>query len=262
MAIKFSIDYERNNFVKLLKKYNYKFSTGNIFAGEIIGLEKSLSLVDIGSNIVGSLPISEISDFQSFNINEIISIKQVSEFLLIQYNLEKNYAITSLKKFKSVFNWQRLKILNKENLIISGQLEKSTKKGKIVRVEGLKGFIINSNLPKFYRRKKLQKLILPLKFIKLNENKNKLFFSSKLAYFKNQIKYLKLHQSISGCITQVRSYGLFVNLFGLKGLLHISQISSQRISDLTKLFKKGDAIIIVIIYINLNRGRISLSLQK
>jgi small subunit ribosomal protein S1 len=258
MIIKFSLNFEKNNFVKLLTKYNYKFTIGDIFAGKVIGLEKSLYLIDIGTNILSSLPISEIFSFQSFDIKEIFDRNYIGEFILLEYNPDKNLAIISLNRLKSLIIWQRLKVFSEENLILLGQLEKSVGKGKIIRVEGFKGFIPNSHLPKYYRYKKLN---LPLKFLSLNESKNKIFLSCKLAYFINQIKYINIKQVILGCITQVKSYGLFVNLYGLKGLVHISEVSSQKIDNLTKLFKKGQIINIRILYINLNRGRISLSLK-
>jgi small subunit ribosomal protein S1 len=260
MIIKFCSDFEKNDFFKLLKKYNYQFKVGDIFAGKIIGLEKSLCLVDIGSNLLSVLPISEIGLFQSFIPQEIFTINDVCEFILLHFNLNDSILIISLKKLKSLIIWKRLKNLFKENVILSGQIEKSVKKGKILRVEGFKAFVPNSHLPRYYKRKKIQKLNLPLKFIKLNPNKNKIFLSCKLPHFKNQVKYLKIQQVVSGCITKVSSYGLFINIYGLKGLLHISQISSERINDLTQLFKKGQIINVKILYINLNRGRISLSL--
>ena len=258
MIIKFSLNSEKNNFVKILKKYNYIFNVGDIFAGKIIGLEKSLSVVDIGAKILSVLPLSEISFFKSFTTKEIFTKKDICEFVLIEYNLEKKIAIISLKKLRSSIIWQRLKIFATENVIFLGQLEKVVKKGKILRVEGLRGFIPNSHLPKYYRYKKLN---LAVKFLKLNKGKNKIFLSNKLAYFTDQVKYLPVKQVIIGCIVQVKLYGLFVNIYGLKGLLHISQISSKRIDNITKLFKKGQIINVIILYINLNRGRISLSLK-
>jgi small subunit ribosomal protein S1 len=257
MIIKFSLSLKENNFGNILKKYNYKFNLGDIFAGEIISFEKSLCLVDIGANILSSLPMSEIFSFQSYNNNEIFSINDIYEFLLIQYNLEKKIVIVSIKKLKSLIMWQRLKIFARENLIVLGQIKKSFKKGKIIKLLGLKGFLPNSHLPKYYRYKSSN---LPLKFLQLNKSTNKIFFSSKLVYFTNQIKYLKIKQTICGCVLKIKSYGLFINIYGLKGLLHISQISSQRIDDLTKLFKKGQIINVRVLYINLNRSRISLSL--
>lgn len=261
MSIKFCLNFEKNDFVKILKKYNYKFSIGDIFAGKIIGFEKSICVIDIGSNFISILPISEIFLFQSFSVREIFKIKEISEFLLLQYDLKKNIVVISLKKLKSKIIWQRLKIIAKENLIISGLLEKSTKQGKVVRIQGLKGFVTNLHLPKYYRRKKLCELNLPFKFLLLSENKNNIFVSCKLAHFKNQSKFMKTQQNFYGCIIQIKPYGLFVNVNGLKGLLHISEISSKKINDITKLFKRGQLINISILYINLTRGRISLSLK-
>jgi small subunit ribosomal protein S1 len=257
MSIKFSLLFEKNNFGTLLKKYNYNFTAGDIIAGTIISIEKNSALVDIGANTLSYLPNSEVSIFGSFFTKDIINVKETNEFVLILY--QQQQIVISLKKLKSILSWQRLKELAKENVIISGQLEKSTRQGKLVMIHGLKAFIYNYHLPKYYRRKQLIKLQLPLKLIELSETKNKIILSSKLAYFKNQSNFLKVQQSIVGCITDIKSYGLFVNIMGLKGLLHISEISSTRISNLQELFKKGDLISVTILYVNLNKGRISLS---
>lgn len=257
MSIKFSLRFEKNNFGNLLKKYNYQFTVGDIIAGTIISIEKNSALVDIGASILSYLPNNEVSPFISFLTKDIIDINETSEFVLLLYRQQQ--IVVSLKKIKSILTWQRLKELAKENLIVYGQLEKSTKQGKVVSLHGLKAFIYNYHLPKYYRRKQLVKLQLPLKLMELSESKNKIILSSKLAYFKNQSNFLKVQQSIVGCITDIKSYGLFVNIIGLKGLLHISEISSNRISNIQELFKKGDLIVVTILYVNLDKGRISLS---
>nr|YP_010443992.1 30S ribosomal protein S1 [Chattonella marina]UTE94879.1 30S ribosomal protein S1 [Chattonella marina] len=259
MSIKFSSIFEKSIFVQLLKKYNYQFTVRDIVAGKIIGFEKKSVLIDIGAKTLAYLPISEISKFQVFSTKEIFSSDEIGEFILIIYNPVKKTIIVSLKQLKSLLIWQRLKELARENLIVSGQVEKSTKQGKLITSQGFKGFVSNYHLPKYYRRKQLNKLNLPLKFLKLSENNNKILMSCKLAHFKNQTNFLKVQQVITGCITDIKPYGLFVNIYGLKGLLHISEISSKRIENLTKLFKKGQLITVTILYINLNRGRISLS---
>jgi len=262
MAIKFYRNFEKNNFANVLKKYKYQFTVGNIIAGKIVGFEKGLCKVDIGSNHTACLPLYEICLYKSFLSKEIFEKNQISEFVLLQYEPNKNISIISLKRLKSIIIWQRLKNLNQENLICFGQLQKSIKQGKFVMIQGLKSFVENSNLPKYYRHNYQQfKFRLPFKIIELSQAKNKIFVSCKLAHFKNQTNFIKTNQSICGCITQIKSYGLFVNIYGLKGLLHISEISSDRISDLTKVFKKGQLINVKILYINFNQGRIALSLK-
>lgn len=262
MSIKFSRNFEKNNFATLLKKYKYEFTVGDIIAGKIVGFEKVLCKVDIGEKYAACLPLYEVCIYQSFFLKEIFDKNQIYEFLLWQYEPNRNISIISLKKLKSIIIWQRLKNLNQENLICFGLLQKSIKQGKFVIIQGLRSFVENSNLPKYYRHNQQQfRLRLPFKIIELNETKNKIFVSCKLGHFKNQTDFIRTNQSICGCITQIKSYGLFVNIYGLKGLLHISEISSNRIPDLTKVFKKGQLINVKILYINFNQGRIALSLK-
>jgi small subunit ribosomal protein S1 len=262
MSIKFSLTFEKNPFVKLLQKYNYKFKAGDILAGKVISFEKKATLIDIGANTLAYLPISEISFFESFLTKDIFQSSDLSEFLLFSYNETERKFIVSISKLKSILTWKRLKQLANENFIFSSKVEKSTKQGKIVNIQGFKAFVTNSHLPKYYRRKYLKKLNLPLKFLELSETKNEILFTCKLAYFKNQSNFLKVQQSILGTITTIQPYGLFVNIYGLKGLLHISEISEKRINDLNKVFKKGQLINVRILYINFNTGRISLSVKQ
>nr|YP_010443860.1 30S ribosomal protein S1 [Vacuolaria virescens]UTE94747.1 30S ribosomal protein S1 [Vacuolaria virescens] len=259
--MKFSLISEKNTFVQLLNKYNYQFTVGHKIVGKIRGFEKAAALVDIGAKTNAYLPLSEIFLFQSFSIKELFFINEVSEFILFSYNSKEKIIIISLKKLKSLLKWQRLKELSKENLITSSKIIKSNRQGKIVLLDGFKAFISNSHLPKYYRRKTPRKFEIPVKIIELTETKNKIFLTSKLAYFKNQISFLKVQQTAIGCISQIKPYGLFINIYGLKGLLHISEISSERITSLNTIFKKGQLINVNILYINLNRGRISLSLK-
>ena len=259
MPIKFSSIFEKSIFAQLLKKYDYQFSVGDIVAGTIISFEKESVLIDIGAKTLAYLPISEVSQFQVFSIKDVFVLNEICEFVLINYNPTKKILIISLKQLKSLLTWQRLKELARENLIVSGQVEKSAKQGKSITIQGLRGFVSNSHLPKYYRRKQLNKFDLPLKFLELSEVENKILMSCKLAHFKNQTNFLKVQQIITGCIVDIKPYGLFVNIYGLKGLLHISEISSKRIGDLTKLFKKGQLITVTVLYINLNKGRTSLS---
>jgi small subunit ribosomal protein S1 len=259
MSINFKSDFENNFFNILFKKYNYEFSSGDIISGKFISLEKFGALVDIGAKKLSYLPISEVSPFYAFSSKNLFNRNDFLEFILTKYDTQKNIILISLKKFKSILNWQIFKELIRDDIIISGQVRKSSKQGKLVFINGLKGFIFNSHLPKYYRRKQLNKLNLPLKFLELAEGKNKILLSCKLAHFKNQTNFLKPQQILIGCVIEVKPYGLFVNIYGAKGLLHISEISSKRINNLSNLFKKGQLITVTVLYINLNKGRISLT---
>lgn len=260
MYIKFSLNFENNYFFRILKKYNYQFADGDILAGKIISFEKYGFILDIGTKILAYLPKSELFfEKKIFSSEEIFQYGETCEFLLYHYDDKKKIAITSIVELKIISIWQRINEMSKENIIAMGKHKKATKHGKIINIQGLRGFIFNSELPKYYRRKQLSKFVLPLIFIKINYQKNYLFFSCKLTFFKNQIGLIKTQKSFTGCITQIKSYGLFINIYGIKGFLHISEVSSKRIKNLIELFKIGDLIFVTPLSINKNLGRISLS---
>lgn len=260
MYIKFSLNFEENYFFKILKKYNYQFTNDDILAGKIISFEKYGFVLDIGTKILAYLPKSELFfEKNIFYSKEIFKYGENFELLLYYYDYKKKIVLTSISELKTIALWQRIHEISKEKIITRAKHKKATKHGKIINIQGLRGFVFNSELPKYYRRKQLNKLILPLIFLKLNYQKNFLFFSCKLTFFKNQIGRLKIQKSFNGCVTQVKSYGLFINIYGIKGFLHISEISSKRIKNLPLLFKTGDLILVTVLFINKNLGRISLS---
>ena len=78
MAIKFYRNFEKNNFANVLKKYKYQFTLGNIIAGKIVGFEKGLCKVDIGSNYTACLPLYEICLYKSFLSKEIFEKNHAS----------------------------------------------------------------------------------------------------------------------------------------------------------------------------------------
>jgi small subunit ribosomal protein S1 len=86
--------------------------------------------------------------------------------------------------------------------------------------------------------------------------------SSRLAFLKKQSYLLKVGMIRTGCIISIKSFGIFLNVQGIKCLLHISEISTQKIMNLNSLYKKGDELKIKIIYIDLNEGRVALSMKR
>ena len=141
MSINFTSNFENSFFELLFKKYNYQFSKGDIIAGKVISFEKFGTLIDIGAKVLAYLPSSEISSFQAFLTKQLLNRGELLEFVLTDYRPNKKTLIISLKQLKSIITWQRLKELIREDLILSGQVKKSTKQGKLIILNGLKGFV-------------------------------------------------------------------------------------------------------------------------
>ncbi|CAM9097423.1 unnamed protein product [Discosporangium mesarthrocarpum] len=254
--------FEFNRFAKILSKYNYQVKLFDILAGVIIGLESNYALVDIGLQNVAFLPLEEISIQKIDQPNQILTTNFIGEFLIISINKKTNDIIVSLNQVHYLRLWERLKQMDFRNSIIYGIIEKSIHNGKIINFNGLKFFSVNSHIPKYYRRMNFQNVLLPFKFIEVKDNIHVVHVNSRLAFLKKLSQFLKVNQIYYGCITSIRSFGIFLNIYGIQCLLHISEISNKKITNIKDFYKLGDKIKVKLIYKDVEYSKITVSIKK
>jgi len=131
--------------------------------------------------------------------------------------------------------------------------------GAIFLVEGLRAFLPGSHLTGRLPDEDLIGQVLPLKFLEVNEEDNKLVVSNRRAVVEAQMEDLSRGDVIDGIVKALKPYGAFVEVGGMSGLLHISQISMDRINDLERVLQPGQKIKCMIIDHDKVNGRIALS---
>ena len=257
----FTLKYGKNKIANVLLKYNYEVKIGEILAGTIIGKERKEILIDLGLKQATFLPNQEI--YINFNLNphQILTINQLGEFIIIHYNCKTNLTIVSLRKLHYLRLWERFKQIDFNNMILFSKLKKSIWGGKLVEFDKLNSFLPNFHLPKYYRRKNTNNKILSVKILEVKNKKYNIIVSSRLAVFKKQSPSLYIGLIQTCCILSIKPFGIFLNIYGLKSLLHISEIAYQKIENINNVYKKGDQISVKIIYINNSKGKIAVSLK-
>jgi small subunit ribosomal protein S1 len=248
-----------NKIANLLSKYNYQVKTGDILAGTIIGVERKQTVINLGLKYAAFLPNNEI-----FNTNKanILRINEIGEFLILSYDQSTDNTFVSIRKLIYLRLWERFKQLDFKNLIVFTTIKKQIRGGKIVDFDGLKIFIPNSHLPKYYRRKFTINNILAIKILEVKDKRYEIIGSPRLAILKKQSMSLHVGLIQVGCVLSVKPFGIFLNIYGIKCLLHISEIFNKKIENLEKLFKKGDRIKVKIIYVNSSQGKIAVSARQ
>ena len=241
----------------MLKKYNYNLHPGDIVAGTIFHQENKGFLVNIGYHTAGYLPIEEIHlNFNEKNDTNML-IKTTREFFIIAYNKKIKQLILSIRRLEYIRAWKRIKQMQKENIIFNLKLENINKGGIITYIEGLQGFIPNSHIIK--TNNKLDSNYIKCKFLITDEKKNQIILSNKSASLYLSLHKFRIAEIVYGKIIEIKQYGIFININKILALLHISEISSEYIPNLTKTFSIGELIKIKIIHIDFKQGRISLS---
>jgi len=252
----------KNNFAAILKKYKYELHQGDIVAGTIIYQEYAGFLVEIGHKQSGYLPKEE----KTINLNnnkeeKTIFLYTTRDFFLIKENSSLKQYILSIKRLEYIRGWKRIKQIQFEDIIFNLKIKDINKGGLIAYLEGIQGFLPKSHL---YLSENTKNVYLKQKDIKCkllvaNEQKNQLILSNKSALLKISTHKFRTGELIYGKIRKIQSYGLFIEIYGIIALLHISEIGFKYIDNINNIFYIGKLIKIKVIHIDMKQGRISLS---
>nr|QCI07764.1 ribosomal protein S1 [Pleonosporium borreri] len=253
-------NYQQYTFQSILKKYKYNIHLGDIIAGIIKYQEKYGFLVEIGDYMSSYLPIEEITLYFPNYHNLKKNILYITrDFFLIKYEKNNYKSIISIKRLEYILGWKRIKQLYVEDIIFNQKIHHINKGGIVTYLEGLKSFIPNSQQYILNNQKiKLNKYLL-CKLLIINEYKNEIIFSNKSALIELSPHKFRIGELTYGVITNIKNYGLFIDIYGILGLLHISEISHSYIYNIHKTFQVGQLIKIKIIHINKRQGRLSVS---
>lgn len=243
---------------RVLQDYNYSLNKGDIVAGTIFSEEKHGFLVNIGNENCAYLPKDETIAWNS-NKSKVI-VEATREFFIIRVSRSGN-VIVSIRKLENLQSWERIKQLYSEDATVLGKISKQNKGGLLVDVEGLTGFVPNSHSKESKAIKQVidSNAYLPLKFLEINEKSGYLLFSYKRVILQMYSSSFNTGKVVNGIVTNIKPYGVFVDIGSASGLLHISEISNKHIESLDEIFQVGDKIVVSIIHLDTKQGRISLS---
>ncbi len=248
------------------------FKQGDVIEVSIITISKSRILVDVQGLCLGIIPSREFS----FDFSELQPGDKVIAYVLSVENDDGN-VILSLKRADRERLWRTLQEKTDSGELITVNVAQANRGGLIVQYGDVEGFLPVSQLASSHyprisdgnRDKILSKLneivgqTLRVKIISFDRAANKLIFSEKAAgdSFQEEVaKKYQIGQRLTGKIAGVVDFGIFVNIGEIEGLVHISEVSWDRVENLSKLFNKGDEIEVMVI--GVEGGRISLSIKR
>nr|AYR05784.1 ribosomal protein S1 [Lithothamnion sp.] len=250
--------FTHKDFASVLNKYNYSLNLGDITAGTIFSEEKYGFLVDIGARIAAYLPKDEITlDKEYLLTNQIIN--ETREFFILAHNKKSEQLILSIKRLEYIRAWERIKQMQQEDITISLNVNEINKGGLLTSIEGIQGFVPNSHLVEIKNKRLLLNRQIKCKFLLVNEKLNKLIFSNKRAILNSLSNIIYIGLVTTGTVTKIENYGIFVEIYAINALLHISEIESSKLKDIDKVFQAGNKIKVKIIHIDRKQGRLSLS---
>ncbi len=257
--------------VELLGDKLIPFSQGDVVEVTVVATGKDKIMVDVAGLATGIIPEKEFSTQASNIANGDV----IRAYVLSSEN-SNGYVILSLKRAEKERLWNMLEQRNTAGEIITVKIVQANRGGLVAEYGNMQGFIPVSQLSaKHYPRvggdrskiqQKLAELInqtLQVKLMSYDKAGNKIIFSEKAAGdadLEEKAKNFTIGQKVTGKVTGIVDFGLFVDIGDLEGLIHISQVSWQRINDLREHFKVGQEVEAEVV--SVDGGRVSLSIKK
>jgi small subunit ribosomal protein S1 len=248
-----------------------QLGTTEVVEGVITSIKKNEVWIDLGAKGVGVVMRREIGHGQALEVGQSVTVS------VIDPEMDEGHALLSMKRAVKDKGWDELQRMFEANEIVEVVAYDANRGGLLVELEGIRGFLPVSQLaaghyPRVSGADKdeiLQKLNaltnqpLRVRVLDVSRRDNKLIFSEKEAVkddMQARFSELKVGDEVEGVVTGVIDFGAFVNVDGIEGLIHISEISWERVDNPRNYVKVGDTLKAKIIAID--RDRLSLSLKQ
>ena len=251
--------FSMDDFAKALEQYDYEFAKGQIVKGTVIQHDSEGAYIDIGGKCPGFVPTREAALQFVENLADIIPIGEEFEFLIIQEQNADGQVTLSRRQMQLQDAWDRVTEISESGKSTQIRVTGVNKGGITGDVEGLRGFIPRSHLQQRDNLESLIGQLLTVTFIEVNPEQRKLVLSQRNAMRAEALTRLVEGALVPGTIVNMKPYGVFVDLGGVTGLLHIKEVSGTRIDSLNTIFQVGQEIKVVISQVDEYNNRLSLS---
>ena len=244
---------------------------GEVVTGKVLSLKKHEVLIDLGAQGVGFVPRREVGFSRNISEGDEVSAS------VVDTELENGMSLLSLRKAVKDRGWEEVSARLESGEVIDIQPYDANRGGLLVEYEGVRGFLPVSQLSaEHYPRvgssdkdeilQRLNNLIgktMKVRILDADRKSNKLIFSEKEAVkdgLAERFEKLAVGDQVEGVVTGVVDFGVFVNVEGIEGLVHISEISWERVNNPSDYVKTGQTIKAKIIAID--KDRLSLSMKQ
>src|SRR5205085_3741467 len=196
--------------------------------------------------------------------------QEIKVYVLQPENEEGN-VVLSLRRARAETTWIVAAEKQESGEVLDAEVREQNKGGLIVNVLGLRGFLPSSQVGRAHAGN-LEQLVgqrIPVKILEVNRKRNRLIVSQKSAEDEDRarrrddlFRRLDVGEVVSGAVSGLTSYGAFVDIGGADGLIHISELSWDRVSKVTDVLQVGDEVTVKVIKLDAGQNRISLSLRQ
>jgi small subunit ribosomal protein S1 len=246
-----------------------EFDDGDIVRGTVVKVDKDEVLLDIGFKSEGVIPNRELSIRNDVDPSEVVSLGEEIEALVLQKEDKEGRLVLSKKRAQYERAWGEIERLKEQGGVVRGPVIEVVKGGLILDI-GLRGFL-PASLVELRRVRDLQPYVgrsIEAKIIELDRNRNNVVLSRRAWLEETQreqreefLANLKPGEVRTGTVSSVVNFGAFVDLGGMDGLVHVSELSWKHVDHPGSVVAVGDEIQVQVLDVDLDKERISLSLK-
>ena len=245
------------------------FNDGDIVDGEVVKIDRDEVLLDIGYKSEGVIPSKELSIRHDVDPNEVVKVGDQIEALVLQKEDKEGRLILSKKRAQYERAWGRIEDVMNSGQTIKGPVIEVVKGGLILDI-GLRGFL-PASLVDLRRVRDLQPFVgteLEAKIIELDRNRNNVVLSRRAFLEESQsegrkkfLEGLQKNERRKGTVSSIVNFGAFVDLGGVDGLVHVSELSWKHVDHPQEVVTVGQEVEVEVLDVDLERERVSLSLK-
>ena len=246
-----------------------EFDDGDLVSGTVVRIDRDEVLLDIGFKSEGVIPSRELSIRNAVDPSEVVELGEEIEALVLQKEDQDGRLVLSKKRAQYEKAWGKIEEIKDSEGVVSGPVIEVVKGGLIIDI-GLRGFV-PASLVELRRVRDLDPYIgmeLEAKIIELDKNRNNVVLSRRAWLEETQkeqreefLDNLLPGEKRSGVVSSVVSFGAFVDLGGMDGLIHVSELSWKHVDHPSSVVTVGDEVDVEVLEVDRERERISLSLK-
>ena len=258
------------SFADMLEKSIKTLNTGDKVTGVVTGITATEVNVDLGTKHAGYIPLSELSDDPSVKPEDIVKVGDEIETYVMRVNDVEGVATLSKKRLDSVKNWDTIEAAVEEKTILEGTVTEVNKGGIVVNVKGIRVFVPASQTgkPRGADLSEMVKEQVKLRITEVNRSRRRVVGSIRSVLAEERAaKAAEVWANIEegkhyeGTVKSLTSYGAFVDIGGMDGMVHVSELSWSRIKNPAEVVSVGDKVNVYVISFDAEKKKISLGMK-
>ena len=258
------------SFAELLEESIKTLNTGDKVTGTVVAITPTEIQVDLGTKHAGYIPVSELTDDPTAKVEDLVKVGDEIETFVVRVNDQEGVVTLSKKRLDVVKGWEEIETARENETVVEGVVTEDNKGGVVVSVKGIRVFVPASQtgLPRETPMNTLLKQKVRLVITEVNRARRRVVGSiSKVLRAERAAAAEKVWAEIedgkhyTGTVKSLTSYGAFVDIGGVDGMVHISELSWSRIKHPSEVVKVGDTVDVYVISFDTEKKKISLGMK-